>query len=133
MQFEFLVIGDGFSYLFLCNYKIIKLGTVEFGWLLLRMPGERTCTYTAWANNPGNCLCSSQGMVLSQYSQSPCGPHRGSAETWSSALRGRKYGELGLRGSWPRSAANWPCELKEIIRSVYTEITLSIKESGHYL
>lgn len=132
MKLEFLVIGDGFSYLFLFNYKIIKLGTVEFGWLILRMPAERTCTHTAWAN-PGNSLCLSQGMVLLQYSQSPCGPHRGSAETWSSALRGRKYGELGLWGSWPRSAANGACELKEIISFVYTEITLSTKESGHYL
>lgn len=40
---EFLVVRDGFLYLFLFNTKTIKIGAVEFGWLLLTMPGEQIC------------------------------------------------------------------------------------------
>lgn len=84
---EFLVVRDGFLYLFLFNTKTIKIGAVEFGWLLLTMPGEQICIVTAWAN-PGAACAPSQRKLRSQFSQLPLGPHRGSTDTQSSARRG---------------------------------------------
>lgn len=130
IQLEFLVIGGGFSCLFLFNYKTIKMGAVNFRCLLLTAPGEQTCTLTAWAN-PGSSLCSFTGKGAVTVFTVTMWPSLWEG-TQSSAPRGRKSGGLRLRGCSPRSAAYWPCELKEIV-SVYIETILLTKELGHYL
>lgn len=96
IQLEFLVIGDGFSYLFLFSYETIKILAVKFGWPL-PMPGEQIWILTTWAYL-GNSLPSLQRKSLSVFTVTtwPRGLTAGAQRLRALPWGARKSEESGL-------------------------------------